>query len=115
MIPLRADLADWTRPLVGGELLRLLPGRGLHHRPEPGIRLTLAGYTHPTTVNAPADGERSFAIATAPPAPAHDRRPGRRPRIRRCASRVRAYVSHPAGDLAPLALAIRTYLAQGVR
>lgn len=27
------------------------------------------------------------------------------------ASRVRAYVAHPAGDLAPLALAVRTLLA----
>lgn len=32
----------------------------------------------------------------------------RRPRR---ASRVRPYVSHPAGDLAPLALAVRRYLA----
>lgn len=31
----------------------------------------------------------------------------------RRANRVRAYVSAPAGDLAPLALAVRRYLAQG--
>ncbi|MFL1376630.1 hypothetical protein [Nocardiopsis protaetiae] len=154
VIPLRPDLAGWTRPLVGGEPLHLLPGRGRHHRPEAPVRLTLAGYTHPTPTTAPAndltstttdtkrpfaitapppapalaaalasaqtpgmtatDTERPFAISTAP-APTPARQPRRWPRIRRCASRVRAYVSHPAGDLAPLALAIRTYLAQGVR
>lgn len=37
----------------------------------------------------------------------------RRPRRPRRANRVRAYVSAPAGDLAPLALAVRRYLAQG--
>ncbi|GAB2520505.1 hypothetical protein [Nocardiopsis aegyptia] len=34
-----------------------------------------------------------------------------RPRRRRRASRVRAYVSHPGGDLAPLALAVRSWMA----
>jgi hypothetical protein len=33
-----------------------------------------------------------------------------KPRRRR-GSRVRAYVSHPAGDLAPLALAVRSWIA----
>jgi hypothetical protein len=33
-----------------------------------------------------------------------------KPRRRR-ASRVRAYVSHPAGDLAPLAMAVRSWIA----
>jgi hypothetical protein len=38
-----------------------------------------------------------------------------KPRRRR-ASRVRAYVSHPAGDMAPLALAVRSWMAVvGVR
>ncbi|MFL1376053.1 hypothetical protein [Nocardiopsis protaetiae] len=155
VISLRADLAGWTRPLTDGEPLRLVPGRGRHHRPEAPVRLTLAGYTHPTPTTAPAnaptptttdterpfattasppaptraaalatvstaapaatDSERSFAITASSSAPAPGRQPRRWPRIRRCASRVRAYVSHPAGDLAPLALAIRTYLAQGVR
>lgn len=36
-----------------------------------------------------------------------------RPRRPRRANRVRAYVSAPAGDLAPLALAVRRYLVQG--
>ncbi|GHD25674.1 hypothetical protein GCM10007147_23000 [Nocardiopsis kunsanensis] len=36
----------------------------------------------------------------------HRRRPRR-------ANRVRTYVSDPAGDLAPLALAVRRYLALG--
>ncbi|MFL1427907.1 MULTISPECIES: hypothetical protein [unclassified Nocardiopsis] len=125
VIPLRPDLARWTRPLVGGEPLHLLPGRGRHHRPEAPVRLTLAGYNHPAPAVASADAlaritattdtERPFAITAPPPAPAPARQPRRWPRIRRCASRVRAYVSHPAGDLAPLALAIRSYLAKGVR
>jgi hypothetical protein len=34
-----------------------------------------------------------------------------KPLRRRRASRVRAYVSHPAGDLAPLALAVRSWIA----
>jgi hypothetical protein len=34
-----------------------------------------------------------------------------KPRRRRRSSRVRAYVSHPAGDLAPLALAVRSWIA----
>lgn len=37
----------------------------------------------------------------------------RRARRPRRANRVRTYVSDPAGDLAPLALAVRRYLAQG--
>lgn len=37
----------------------------------------------------------------------------RRSRRPRRANRVRAYVSAPAGDLAPLALAVHRYLAQG--
>jgi len=37
----------------------------------------------------------------------------RRTRRPRRANRVRTYVSDPAGDLAPLALAVRRYLAQG--
>jgi hypothetical protein len=100
VIPLRPDLAGWTRPLTGGAPLRLVPGRGRHHHPEPPVHPTLEGYTH---------------LAAAPvPAPRKQvARP--RTRIRRSASRVRAYVSHPAGDLAPLALAVRSYLARGVR
>ncbi|RKS07610.1 hypothetical protein DFP74_3289 [Nocardiopsis sp. Huas11] len=34
-----------------------------------------------------------------------------KPRRRRRASRVRAYVSHPGGDLAPLALAVRSWIS----
>jgi hypothetical protein len=34
-----------------------------------------------------------------------------KPRRRRRASRVRAYVSHPSGDLAPLALAVRSWIS----
>ncbi|WP_017574523.1 hypothetical protein [Nocardiopsis kunsanensis] len=41
-----------------------------------------------------------------------ERRPHHKRRPRR-ANRVRTYVSGPAGDLAPLALAVRRYLAQG--
>ncbi|WP_306365919.1 hypothetical protein [Nocardiopsis sp. CC223A] len=95
VIPLRPDLAGWTRPLTGGGPLHPTPGRGRHHRPEAPLHLTLAGYAHHT--------------------PARQALPQPRPRVRRCASRVRAYVAHPARDLAPLALAVRTYLSQGVR
>lgn len=113
VIPLRPDFAGWARPLAGGSPLRLIPGRGRHHRAEPPLRPTLAGYTH-RTPTPPSTDQRTAARTgrTSPPPPPV---PERRPAIRRCASRVRAYVAHPAGDLAPLALAVRAYLAKGVR
>ncbi|MFE6304196.1 hypothetical protein [Nocardiopsis sp. NPDC057823] len=113
VIPLRPDLVGWTRPLTGGSPLHLLPGRGRHHRPESPVRPTLADYTHRTPA-PPSTGRRTTTLVgrEAPP-PASV--PERRPTVRRRASRVRAYVAHPAGDLAPLTLAVRAYLAKGVR
>ncbi|WP_306367144.1 hypothetical protein [Nocardiopsis sp. CC223A] len=113
VIPLRPDLVGWTRPLTGGGPLRLLPGRGRHHRPETPLHSTLEGYTHRTP--APPSTDQRIATCTGRTSPLPVSAPERRPAIRRCASRVRAYVAHPARDLAPLALAVRTYLSQGVR
>ncbi|MDE3721219.1 hypothetical protein PWG71_07445 [Nocardiopsis sp. N85] len=111
VVPLRPDLVGWTLPLTAGAPVPLVPGRGRHHRPEQPTVLSLADYAHSRPSPAPAP---------ASPAPTPVRTPGvkplpSRPRIRRCASRVRTYVSHPARDLAPLALAVRAYLATGVR
>ncbi|MFD6096112.1 hypothetical protein ACFVWN_06755 [Nocardiopsis flavescens] len=117
VIPLRPDLAGWARPLADGAPLRLVPGRGRHHRKEGPVRLLLTGYTHeatrPTSIVVTAREGVTTQVVDEPPVPAGEPevRSGL-PRPRRSASRVRTYVAHPGGDMAPLALAVRSYLAR---
>ncbi|CAL9435611.1 hypothetical protein SUDANB121_02154 [Nocardiopsis dassonvillei] len=115
VVPLRPDLAGWTRPLTGGAPARLVPGRGRHHRPPAPTQLSLEGYAHPAPVKAPTKGSAQTRGGRRSPEPAREQAPRIRRGVRRCAFRVRAYVAHPGGDLAPLALAVRAYLGRGVR